>query len=723
MRYIGGFTSLLIFSLCSFVLAQPAFEVIDLEGTAKTQRVQKHKWEKLSAGAKLSDNDIIETYFQTKLSIRLSDGTIVLFGSNSKALLNISSKENMGRKTTDASFSLFNGGILAKAISKTKIRIFTTNAVGEIDSGTLSVVVNTKSGETGFLVIGGKVVVRNISQQKGMELDAGYTTIVIPGREPAPPLALSFRHAAILRHFFGDKLITEELRVSSITLANDQTGNIHATVSAGSGTDREKVRTDLLSYQRVFNKRNIYGSILEDRENTERLYRPVSQQVFSADAKGSMELRGNVGLTDHSSSLAALLPKYRFPYIETGLRFVLGDDYRSEFVTGFNSTAALLDKIEHITAGSVDDSLYLTAGTLYDLTFGNGLLVNHFRNTENNDIYHPFGLNGKVKILDRFKIDAFLANVAAPSPMGLHATYEISSYTFGAGLYYDPSQYLHLNDSEDLRYTRYSSGAVFPDTTRIAGKMFMYEINFSTAIADYYNRGLDAVLDFAQKRENGLNDGYISRPTLILSLPFYTFGAGMVIENGRLLSGEFDEFYSSRHAYLKQGTNLDTLLTLNTALDKKRYVTSLRFIFKANPLKSMDIDMCYTQAFGSKNAYAFRVSDTASDSVKNRRINTPLDFSFDFRCSIGDKLIPLIYFADLYMRQSHARLYPPSGSFLSSWNSEAGFDVTSKPLFFNLSLMLGGRFFYIDKGPNPNDNLDATDRVFELSAGIRWDFL
>lgn len=727
MRHCWGSVSLGIIILYSIILAQPAFEVIDLEGTAKTQRVQKQKWEKLSVGTKLSDNDIIETYFQTKVSIRLADGTIVLFGSNSKALLNISSREVAGRKTTEASFSLFNGGMLVKAINMAKISIFSTNAVGEIDSGTLAIVVDTKTGETGFLGLGGKAIVRNISQQKGLDLDAGYTTIIVPGREPAPPLSLSFRHAAILRHFFGDRLITDELRASSITPANDQSGGGRATVSAGPGTDRERTRTDLLSYQRVFNIRRIYGSIIDDRENTERLYRPILQPAFSEDANGSAELQADIGRSCRSSSLFSLVPKYRFPYVEAGLRFVLGSDYRYEMVTGFNSVPAVFDKIEHITAGSVDDSMYLTAGALYDVTFGNGVLVNHFRNADNNHVYHPFGLVGKVNLMDQVKVDAFLADVSAPSLMGMHAAYEISTYTFGAGYYYDPGQYLHLNDSEDLRYTRYRSGSVFPDTTKFTGDISMYEINLSTAVADYYNLALYAVLDFAQKRENGMNDGYLIRPTLNLELPFYTVGTGMLIENGRLVSGEFDEFYSSRHAFLKHGGK-DTLLTLNTALDERRYVSSLLFIFKANPIKSMDLDVSYTQAFGSKNAYAFGAGDAAPDSVKSKTVHTPLDYSFDFRCAVNDNLIPFVNFAAVYMRQSHALLYPHSGgslsgSFLSSWNSEVGFDCTSKPLYLNFSIILGARFFYIDKGPDPDGIIDANDQVYEVSAGIRWDFM
>jgi hypothetical protein len=723
MKYFWGQASLWIAILSSLILAQNAFEVIELEGSAKAQRVQKQKWEKISVGTRLSDNDIIETYFQTKISIKLTDGTIVLFGSNSKVLINISYKEIAGRKTTNASFSLFSGGMLAKAIDKAKISIFTTNAVGEIDSGTLAVVADSKSGETGFLGIGGKSAVRNISQQKGMDLEAGYTTIVIPGREPAPPLSLSFRHAAILRHFFGDKLITDELRASSITPANDQTslGN-RATVTEGTGN--EKTRTDLLSYKKVFNLKHIYGSIIDDRENNERFYRPLIRPVFSEDAQGSTDLLCNFGFSDSSIFLTTLLPKFRMPYVEAGLRFEVGYDYRYKLVTGFNSLPALLDKIEHVTAGSVEDSTYVTAGTLYDITFGNGLMLKHFNNSSNNRLYHPLGVAGKLKLFDQLTVNALLSDVSSPSLLGMHAAWDLSYYTFGAGYYYDFNQYFHLRDSTDMRYTRYrGSGIVYPDTQKFSGRAAIYEFNLCTSVAEYYNFSMRALFDFAQKREGGMNDGWVGRPFITMAWPFYTVTSGIIIENGRLISGEFDEFYSSRHAWLKHGPVTDTILSINTALDKKRLVNSLFLSLQANPLKTLDIDFTYTQALLSKNATAFRVSDTAPDSVKARTVNSPLDFSFDFRCAVNDKLIPYVKYAAVSMRQSHGLLYPERGGFMSSWNSEAGFECISRPLFANLSITLGGRLFYIDKGPYPNDALDAKDKVFELSGGVRWDFL
>jgi len=68
------------------------FEVISLDGSAKVQRVQKKDMENLSIGSQLHDNDIVESFFQTKCVLRFGKVNIVIIGSNSKILLNIREK-------------------------------------------------------------------------------------------------------------------------------------------------------------------------------------------------------------------------------------------------------------------------------------------------------------------------------------------------------------------------------------------------------------------------------------------------------------------------------------------------------------------------------------------------------------------------------------------------------------------------------------------------------
>ena len=70
-----------IFLICIFtsLLSAQTFEVHSITGNAKVQRPDKRDWEKISSGSKLSDNDLVETFFQTRL--------ILTFGNNNQVIL------------------------------------------------------------------------------------------------------------------------------------------------------------------------------------------------------------------------------------------------------------------------------------------------------------------------------------------------------------------------------------------------------------------------------------------------------------------------------------------------------------------------------------------------------------------------------------------------------------------------------------------------------------
>ena len=86
------------FRLCSLYFAAVrggnvlTIVVQGIEGKATIQRSGKHSWEKVSAGRKLSDNDLVETDFNSRLTLKLSDGGSAIIGSDSKTLIAISEK-------------------------------------------------------------------------------------------------------------------------------------------------------------------------------------------------------------------------------------------------------------------------------------------------------------------------------------------------------------------------------------------------------------------------------------------------------------------------------------------------------------------------------------------------------------------------------------------------------------------------------------------------------
>jgi hypothetical protein len=693
---------------------QPVFEVTSLEGTAKVQRASKQKWEKLYAGSKINDNDIVETFFQTKLTLRFGGTNMVIFGSNSKALLSLAVKGGTDKKKIEAGLSLFDGGLFTTLTSKMPVSLFSTNAVAEFDSGSCAVVVDAKAGETGVLVLGGKALVRNIAQQKSKELAAGNTSIVLPGREPSPPLFMTFRHVAVLKHFFGDNYIAGQLQSSSITPSDDRGGANRVMLSEGVG--QEQPCADVQFYKRLFDINKIYGYIQEDQELTNRRYRAIAAPSPSDRHAGSVGFFGGAGVADGlSSSQFYLVPQYRYAIAEAALRFSIGQNYLSQTMIDFSSLAGILDKIHHVTLGEAGRSPFISVGEIDGLTLGQGFVVDRFRNSDNNRIFHPLGITGKAGIMDVVTMSAYLADLSDPTLGGVHLAVEPSIYYFGFGFYFDRDQYHTPAHTSDIRYARRTADStIVPGTSPDVG---IYELGLGATVTENYEMSVRLFCEFAQKLANGKNDGFMIRaPALYFNLPIWSARGGMIFESGRILAHEFNEFYSSRRSFYRN----DTILTSNTALWNRRIVTSLFTGFGINPVKGVDVSADVSYNSKARNSYAYW--GTVDSTTDTNRVS-PRDFSLDFRCTVNSDLTRRIRYGAIYFKQMNGRLFPPGGTYFSSWNSEAGFSLVTAPLQFDLSLEFGGRLFYIDRDANPDDILGDSDKVYEFFAGIRWDFL
>jgi hypothetical protein len=244
-------------------------------------------------------------------------------------------------------------------------------------------------------------------------------------------------------------------------------------------------------------------------------------------------------------------------------------------------------------------------------------------------------------------------------------------------------------------------------------------------IAQGYDLAVKLMCEFAQKRAEGMNDGFMIRaPSLFFVWPRFSARGGLLVESGRLVSAEFNEFYLSRRSFYKyeQGASspTDTLLTYNTSLWSRRQALSVFGGFGANPVKGLDVSVDLTQNFRNRNAAAYW---GVVDSTTDTNVISPLDFSIEMRLAMNRDLFKYIDYAEVHLRQLHGGLYPSKGALFSSWNTEMGFSVCSARFLYDLSLEAGGRLFYLDMGPYPDDVINTDDRILEFFAGIRWDFL
>ncbi|MBD3345700.1 MAG: hypothetical protein GF401_11625, partial [Chitinivibrionales bacterium] len=407
----------LFFLLCinGLLMGQQSFEITHLEGNAKVQRSQKRSWEELTLGKELYDNDIVETFFQTRLILSFGDNNILILGSNSKLLLNIVEKEENGQTVHDVSVTLFAGGVFAKAVSKCFISIYTANAVATTGDGAISAIVEEKTGETGFQVLGGNVKTRNIAQQDALNLVSGQTTMIFPGKEPTAPLYITYRHVTVLKHFFGNEYIENELASAGIQPTSDHTSTNRKSFTDGFMAGKPGVgRVEGGFQKRTFTLNRIYESILADQNENEKEYSPITKPGQIFDNRATIEFTTSFARANGSFFPAFILkPSYSLPFLNIGLRFSVAANYEQLGVHQFSEPSGFLDLIDYAETGfPIADRkgfLKFSLGGIKDYTLGKGIVVNNYTNINPYSLFHPMGLTGKF-ILEEIETNIFVAD-------------------------------------------------------------------------------------------------------------------------------------------------------------------------------------------------------------------------------------------------------------------------------------------------------------------------
>ncbi len=691
-----------------------SFQVVSADGTARVQRSQQRSWEKVGIGDKLFDNDLLETYFQTKITMLFGANNVVILGSNSKALLNISEKTEGDRTITDINLTLFNGGVFSKAISNCKVNIYTAHAVGTMDSGSVTTVAEGKTGETGFQVLGGSIYVRNIAQQKGIELRSGLTTMIQPNKEPTAPLYITYRHVAVLQHYFGEEYIVAELDASGIK-PTDERGSQSSGYNAFATKSREYVDEGM--YRSLFSLNRIYGSILDDRERNRLFYNAIVPRVSVTDKLMTVSLQGGTGIAGGiASPLIRPSITFRKGKFDGGIRFSLVGTAEG-FSPGFTSLGGIMDKIDHLALGTTADSWSLYLGGLRNLTFGDGLVVDHFSNSSSNNAFIPLGFLGHVRILDHLTIKAFTASLTAPLVTGMYTLYEPSIYHVGLGYAADFNQYAEMVPKTDRRYTTTQSDSLYPSVAN-GNAVHCYMADLSADVIDRYDFRFTLAVEFAQKLFGG-QDGFVARmPSLHFDLKKTSFGGGVIVESGKLLSGQFDGTYMENRYRVKKDQRsrfIDSVITPNNRLSRDRNTFGVSLFYKMNPLRGMDVDLYYKQDFTGKKT----VEEYTRDSVFTRDI--PGDFSYRLRLAVNDSLVKPVQLAELVLQQSHGRLLPLEGMPFLGWTFNGSVNCTFVPLFFGICFEIGGRFFYIDSGSAPDAFTTGNEFGFEFHVGAKKD--
>jgi hypothetical protein len=706
----GAFMCLLVLLSVRAAFPEAVFDVISLDGSAKVQRVQKKDWEKLVIGSQVNDNDIIETYFQAKIVLQFGRGNVAILGSNSKALVNIRElKPDSGASRLEVNLTLFSGGCFVKAISNCHISVYTSNAVGETDNGSFSTVVESKSGETGFQTLGGTVKTRNIAQKEGIKLSSGQTTMIFPGKEPTAPLYITVRHVSVLKHFFGDDYIETELSSAGIKPTEDK-GTGTASLSQAMLAQQYGRSADQGMYKIPFSLNKIYASILSDRNK--------DRPQFSFIRRPELYRENSLEIQEENSFAVArggafpaftLIPSYSAKIFSAGLRIPFAANYTSQLsIYDFSSAQGFMDLIHHVTVGPFGDSTFVKLGTLQDYTVGDGLVVDRFNGYNPYSLFHPLGFQGQIQ-LDDFSARAFVADLSSFSIGGIHLMYEPGMYHFGAGYFYDASQYSKPTDKGGFRFDtllQADSNTVVLDSAMNA---FIYQLDFGVDLVLEYDMHTAIGAGFAQKIAGLSTDGFVLRaPSLSFTWWTLYLQTGLVIEQGRLVQGQFHSFYMSNRARVlgTGGASGDTLLTQNTMLSRHKSDGKFEFAFGVNPRPGLSILANVAPTFYNRHAIAL-------DSSANIG-----GVDFGLSLSVNDSLFAPVKYGTVYFRQTRTDLYPP-GSPMPSWGMQAGFEIVTNPILLGVGFSAGFSMFFLDLVKFNNRIDPASDNVLEFSVGLR----
>ncbi|MBD3322297.1 MAG: hypothetical protein GF350_14450 [Chitinivibrionales bacterium] len=703
--------------MCS---GQQFFEVSLLEGTAKIQRSQKRTWEDLALGKKIYDNDIVETFFQTRIILSFGERNVIILGSNSKLLLNIVKSEEGGEEILDVSVTLFSGGVFAKAVSKSFISIYTANAVATTGKGAVSAIVEEKTGETGFQVIGGDVQARNIAQQEALNLNSGQTTMVFPGKEPTAPLYITYRHVAVLKHFFGSEYIDSELASAGIQPTDDRGSTNRRNFADGFMAGKPgQGRVEGGFQKRVFTLNRIYESILEEQQKNKKQYTPIKKTGYLFDNNAAVKFTSSFAMSNAALYPAfTIVPSYSLSFMDIGLRFSVASNYEGLGVHQFSETAGFMDLIHHFDLGfpvSGDKGFFkLSIGSFENLTLGSGLVVNRLTNKNDYSLYHPLGFTGTVTLED-ISANIFVSDFVRFGILGAHVSWKPIIYHLGAGYYFDLNQYDGAGFDKGARF-------VYPDSIPPADSLpqssaHVYEVDIGMDLISNFDMNLQLNCEYAQKIAGGAIDGYVTRiPSCKLVVNGIETGAGFIVEAGRLLWGQFHSFYPSNRCRIITEEDSLFLQTQNRSLQSEKASRGFDVFFRMNPIPGMAVDARYKQTIGKTGATIADKSDTLSNIA---------DFTFYLGVSVNQHLLKPIQYGKIFVSQEKGGLYYPGSAPFASWGFSAGLDVQTVPLFFNLALHGGLRFYYLDVSPvsadgSPllNNRIDIGDNTVEFNLGV-----
>ncbi len=719
VRKVLGLLPVYVAMIAFTAHSQGVFKTVEIDGTAKVQASGENKWESLVIGEEIEGNSMVETFFKSRLILNYGSDNTLIFGPDSKVLLKVKEGEE-GKELDSLKLTVFSGGLLMNSVSGVHVTVFSSNAVAIMDSGSVSTIVQSDAEHTGFQNIGGKAEVRNVSEKNTVTLNEGNTSVVLPDKKPSAPLYITHRHASVLKQFYGQEIVENQIDKNNIEPTENKS-------RGGTGTGQaymegQSVDQNVGVQKKVFSKDQIFGKVYEiQKEEEGRIYRDYEKPEYMKDAKGELRFTSDFGISAAGAYPGfTLAGGFNLSNFRAGLRLPLYKRAQTGMSMGFSSFAGVLDKIDYIKINSSNGVFKTGLQSIENLTLGTGTVVRRFKGHNDYSALKPLGL--KLNVENRYlDCNLFISDISNFRTGGAHLLFMPGGAWIGAGYYYDADQYESGLGREDSRYTvrPFSDEEYEISSPEDNYGVHILEGDFG---AEYYVKkwlGFRGVMVFSAMFGEG--SGWVIEPSLKINYREFSFGIGYHSETGQMMSGLFGPGYQT-HKTIIDSVVADSVYvnSLSGILNNEREANGFNVFFNSSPVKGLYITAEYTQDIVTRRTYETD-PDTSSELTDN---------NFEYRVSVcaNDSLIPYIKYIDLYAQQTKGGYIPKGASFFASWSTEAGLDVMTIPLFFDIGIEGGIKFTYLDINhdldePEMYSRIDNTDYLVDFYIGVRWYFL
>lgn len=586
--------------LCSFFLFSfsffcPAFAEIlveSVEGSANIQVEGERVWRPLKGDEIIHDNDVIRTSYKSKLVMRAERMNQIVMGSNTKLLVNYTKSK---KAKPGVSVTLFEGALFSRIIANVEYIVYTTAASAATENACFSAIVEEKTGRTGFQVLSGSVVAKNLVLKGDIPLIQGGTTVIEPNRPPSPSKPITVAHIEVLSRFFGDVYIQKQVKetgVKPVESAVSQKKRI--TASATLGKPKYKYNTEppgeVLKPQ--FDLNFIMGQVIKDEETYNRLYQ-------SPEETGAFHFRDHLlGVYFRMQSFNGIT--YPYGGIKMGLRFKEAEamihfpfvplEDGSFSVGEWGSAEAILEKIEHVLWYPSQIPLSVEFGRLAPFTRGYGLSVEDFSYYLPSSAIQKSGIRTAVSFLD-WKAEFVTPDAVSFDILMPSITFDNGQIFFLLAYNYDRDENLGLHPG-DFKFLHREK----TDLPAAGKEAPLHQYDLETAFNVIYRPPiwLQIYAGFSQILSDSGNVGYGAIiPGFSLSWHTYKFLLEMHAHNDRFFSPLYNSFFGEERALYNQDTR--QIITLASRITDNASAKGLKIGVSRNFWETSSFEFSYFQ--------------------------------------------------------------------------------------------------------------------------------